>query len=108
MRPLRSFSLLLFIGLSPSSLFGQGAPTSSDRPVVTAARVVGTIRVDGVLDEAAWTNARPATEFFQVDPEEGQPGSEATEARILFDDEAIYVGVRLHAVSYTHLTLPTN
>jgi hypothetical protein len=63
---------------------------------VTAARASGPIRIDGVLDEADWAAAEPATEFFQVDPEEGRPVSETTEARILFDDEALYVGVRLH------------
>jgi len=36
------------------------------------------------------------TEFTQYDPDEGKPASEATEARVLYDDEALYVGVRLH------------
>src|SRR4029453_11152573 len=32
----------------------------------------------------------------QRDPNEGAPGSQRTEVRLLYDDEAIYVGARLH------------
>jgi hypothetical protein len=97
MRPHWSI-LLLFALLLPTSLLAQQLPPppQRDRPVVRAVRVTGTIQVDGVLDEAAWAAAEPATEFFQMDPEEGQTVSEATEVRVLFDDEAIYFGVRLH------------
>ena len=38
----------------------------------------------------------PLTGFVQAEPLEGQPASERTEVRILYDDEAIYVGVTLH------------
>ncbi len=90
---------LFFLVASP---FGGDAQSTEDpgprrdRPVVVATRVQGSIDVDGRLDEAAWANAEPATGFTQVDPEEGQPVSERTEARILYDDEALYVGVRLY------------
>ena len=63
-------------------------------PSATAARRNGAISIDGRLDEAAWQAATPITEFTQYDPEEGKPGSERTEARILIDDVAIYVGIR--------------
>jgi len=95
MRPLRSLPFLIIL-LHPADLSAQDATPPPDRPVVTAARASGPIRIDGVLNESSWTAAEPAIAFFQVDPEEGQPVSEATEARILFDDEALYVGVRLH------------
>ncbi len=62
---------------------------------VTAVRAASAVRIDGRLDDAAWAAATPLTRFTQVDPEEGAPGSEETEARFLYDDEALYVGVRL-------------
>ncbi len=37
----------------------------------------------------------PAGGFLQRDPEQGQPASEPTELRLLFDDHALYAGVRL-------------
>jgi hypothetical protein len=52
-------------------------------------------RVDGHLDEEAWRAATPATRFTQRDPDEGKPATEETELRIVYDDAAIYVGVRL-------------
>jgi hypothetical protein len=49
--------------------------------------------IDGLLDEGVWQDAPILGDFTQRAPRDGQPASEATEVRILFDDEAIYVGV---------------
>jgi hypothetical protein len=87
----------------PAALAAQGtpaAPPSAADPhggaVLGAVRATGPVRVDGRLDDAAWSAATPATSFTQLDPAEGQPVSERTEVRVLYDDEALYVGVRLH------------
>jgi hypothetical protein len=53
------------------------------------------VHIDGVLDEAAWAAAEPATVFTQRDPEEGKPVSERTEVRVLVGDNALYIGARL-------------
>lgn len=77
------------------SAAAQAAPPTAERPVARAVERSGEIRLDGRLDEAAWGSATVVTDFTQVDPEEGRPVSQPTEARILFDDEALYIGVRL-------------
>jgi hypothetical protein len=64
--------------------------------VVQAIRASGPIELDGRLDEADWLAAPPAGGFVQRDPEQGQPATEPTELRLLFDDHALYAGVRLH------------
>ncbi len=78
---------------------GLVAPAAATPPgsgvVLRAARVQGEIRVDGRLDEAAWLAAPSAGGFLQRDPEQGQPATEPTELRLLFDDDALYAGVRL-------------
>ncbi len=51
------------------------------------------IKLDGVLDEPPWQEAEPATDFLQMEPNQGQPATERTEVRILYDSEAIYFGV---------------
>ncbi len=51
-------------------------------------------RIDGRLDDAVWSHATPTGNFRQREPEEGSPGSERTEVRVLYDDEALFVGVR--------------
>jgi len=51
-------------------------------------------KVDGKLDDEGWAHATPAGSFRQRDPEEGAAGTERTEVRVLYDDEALFVGVR--------------
>jgi hypothetical protein len=50
--------------------------------------------LDGKLDESIWAQAPRINEFVQRDPAEGEAPSQKTEARVAYDDEALYVGVR--------------
>ena len=74
---------------------GGSADPHGAVPSVQAVRVANPPRIDGRLDDQAWSAAVPATGFLQRDPDEGQPASERTELRVVFDDVAIYVGARL-------------
>jgi len=51
------------------------------------------LRIDGLLDEPAWRDAPIASGFRQREPFEGEPATEITEVRVLFDDATLYVGV---------------
>src|SRR5688572_1373888 len=73
-----------------------GSPPLASRPVSSAIRITEAPSIDGALDEGVWQNAVPLTGFVQAEPFEGAPASEHTEVKILYDDEAIYVGVVLH------------
>ncbi len=64
-------------------------------PAVRAVRATAAISVDGRLDEDSWSDAPVAAAFLQREPNEGAPASEPTELRLLYDDGALYVGVRL-------------
>src|SRR5688572_11033323 len=70
--------------------------THEAAPSIRAARRNGAVRIDGRMDETAWNASIPVTSFIQSDPKEGEPGSERTEARVLVDDDALYVAMRLH------------
>ena len=61
-------------------------------PSATATRTDTAPVIDGRPTEAVWQQAAPLTHFLQRDPVEGAPVSERTEIRLLFDDEALYVG----------------
>ena len=63
--------------------------------VVQAIRITEEIALDGYLDEAAWDIAPPAANFIQRRPVPGGQVIEPTEARFLYDDENVYVGVIL-------------
>ncbi|MDQ3556612.1 MAG: carbohydrate binding family 9 domain-containing protein, partial [Gemmatimonadota bacterium] len=54
------------------------------------------MEVDGRLVEEAWAAADPVGSFIQREPTEGAPAAEPTEVRVLFDDDAVYVGARMH------------
>ncbi len=65
------------------------------RRVLTAIRLgeIESIRLDGNLDEPVWDRAVPATNFLQQDPLNGQPATERTEVRAVFDQNRLYLGV---------------
>jgi hypothetical protein len=60
-----------------------------------AVRTSGSINIDGRLNEPAWASAPPATDFTQSYPQVGAKATDPTEVRILYDDDALYVGVRM-------------
>lgn len=87
------------LALAPPALFAQGANSSvhpSAPPIATAAQRTGPIVIDGRLDEAAWQAASPITSFRQTQPTEGATATQRTEVRVLFDNDAIYVGARMY------------
>jgi hypothetical protein len=83
MRRFLVFTLICFLFLAKS--YAGDNPKS-----IRAVRITTPPRIDGRLDDAIWKLAEPATDFIQRDPEEGKPGSERSEIRVLYDDEALY------------------
>ncbi|MBI4471510.1 MAG: carbohydrate binding family 9 domain-containing protein [Acidobacteria bacterium] len=65
------------------------------RPAAAAVRAAEPLVIDGRLSEEAWQRATPMNNFIQAEPLEGLPASEETEVRLLYDNTAIYIGVRL-------------
>ena len=55
-----------------------------------------TIDVDGRLDEEAWARAIAITDFTQKEPVEGGTPSERTEIRVVYDEDALYIGAMLY------------
>ena len=65
------------------------------RPVLRAVRREGPVVLDGRLGEAAWERAPVGTDFTQSYPNPGQRAPDQTQVRVLYDDHALYVGVRM-------------
>lgn len=53
-------------------------------------------KIDGSLDDAAWTDVPAATDFIQSYPMAGQPASQKTVVKVMYDDAAIYIGAYLY------------
>jgi hypothetical protein len=74
---------------APANAQGRNAPDLDARRLTTR----GAVRVDGLLDEAAWGGVAAATEFRQREPTEGAAATEGTEVRVVFDETTLYIGV---------------
>jgi hypothetical protein len=95
---------MLLLLLAPAAAAAQsptptnGASSRDELPALPelpATKLNGAIRVDGRLDEAAWEAAQVGRDFRQLDPNEGEPATEPTEVRVLYDDQALYIGMRM-------------
>jgi hypothetical protein len=76
----------------------QAQTATEGRKQARAVRVDSTaVRLDGRLDEAAWRAAPPITDFVQKEPDEGAPPGDPIDVRLVFDDDALYVGARMHS-----------
>ncbi len=85
----------IYIGLFAVTVAASAAPVSELAPVVHAhaVRRDGAISIDGRLDEPAWLAATKQGDFVQRFPKDASRPSAATRFAILYDDEAIFVGV---------------
>ena len=54
------------------------------------------IEIDGHLNEEAWSQTQMIDDFTQQSPDEGQPTTERTEVRMLYDAEKLYIGFECH------------
>ena len=73
----------------------QEARPGAPFPAARAVRVDDPPVVDGRLDEEAWQSAEVLGNFIQRIPRDGAPASEPTEVRVLYTNEALYVGAWL-------------
>ena len=75
------------------SLFGY-----SQKKVLQTKFISEKIEIDGKLDESIWQSAEIATDFIMFDPDNGKkiPDSKKTEIRVLYDNDAIYIGAMLY------------
>src|SRR5262245_4350654 len=92
-----AFAVELAMMLSVVSGLAQEIRTS--RAISTDAA----IRVDGSLDEPAWTQALVSSGFLQKDPREGEPATEETEIRILYTKTSLFLGIRCSDSDPSHV-----
>jgi len=65
----------------------------ADPPHLQAVRVAQLPVVDGLLDDAAWAAVPGSSAFLQQRPVEGAPPSDPTTVKVLYDDQAVYIGI---------------
>jgi hypothetical protein len=86
-------ALVLLAAWTPARVSGQ---TNREQYLAEAHRTDIAPRIDGVLDEAAWRSAPVIDAFTQQEPRLGEPSSERTEVRLLYDARHLYIGVHAY------------
>ena len=103
----RSFVFALVVALAQTaqaqttqvarSAPAQDTPNASARKSLQAVRLAGILpAIDGRLDESVWSTAPAGSDFVQMRPDPGQPSRQKTEVRIAYDEDALYVGLRMY------------
>ena len=62
-----------------------------DRPSFTIKRSIGSIKLDGVLDEVSWKDAEIIDQLIQQFPYDTSRARVRTEFRLTYDDRFLYV-----------------
>ena len=91
--PLRIWATVTFILLLLSVPGRAGAGEAPHDTVLTVFPAAGKVVLDGIFNESDWKNAVPVTTFTQRELVEGEPSTERTEVRALYDHDNLYLGV---------------
>ncbi len=87
--------VLRIAAVATGILFMSSTWAAAQSVRATAVRAAAPPTIDGRLNDPAWASAPAAGDFVQHEPREGDPVSERTLVRVLFDDEALYIGAWL-------------
>lgn len=80
---------LFFFGFDAEEIFAQEKNKQGIEFSIRKAK--GTIKLDGVLDEPDWLDAKVATHFYMNYPIDTMPPTYQSEARVTFDQHFFYV-----------------
>lgn len=82
--------IVIFLFFYSSNIYSQ-----PDKKQIEAFRINSPIIIDGKLDESEWSNAPEANDFIQQEPYNGAKPSGQTVVKVLFDNNALYIGARM-------------
>jgi len=75
--------------------------TYQDQFMMNIRKCSESMRIDGILDESAWTGCQASSRFYLKYPNDKDTPARQTEARITYDDKYIYVGFTCWDTSFT-------
>jgi uncharacterized protein DUF5916 len=76
-----------------TAALADAPPERAIEPTVAAGQTSSEIRLDGVLDEAAWAQAGVIADLIQQSPLPGEPTPFHTEVRVLAGERMLYLGI---------------
>src|SRR6476661_5759074 len=93
---IRAAALLLTALLIPQITNAQAPKKEVARRTYQVSRATGTIRIDGNLDDAAWSGPPTMELAYETRPAENGPSPVKTEVWITYDDSNLYAAFRAH------------
>ena len=84
---------LLLVDLLTAAL-SRGQDRLRNRSL-SAVKATGVITIDGYLQEDDWKAAQPANSFWINYPSDNKKAEPATEVKVLFNDESLYIGAEI-------------
>ena len=90
-----TLAVVLALGVCGTAARAQAPPAhdfATYRPSAKATRIDASQApvIDGDISDPIWAKAPPIEEFYQLEPNEGAPGSERTVVRVLYDANNLY------------------
>jgi hypothetical protein len=88
----KSFLFIAFI--IPSILYGQFA----EKKIYNTQKIITPPKIDGKLNDECWQSLEIAKDFYQIDPNNGEPErkNKKTEVKICYDERNIYFGILMY------------
>jgi hypothetical protein len=86
---MRYCTFLIFI-----SIIFNNSLIAQKRIYTTSKIRVNTPKIDGIFDDPAWQNANWDSSFVQHLPREGEPATQRTAFKVIYDENNIYFAVR--------------
>ena len=92
----RPLIIIIIIMINQVCLNAQEKPTMEMLLVKTAnaVRTSSHPNIDGMLNDKVWDISIPISDLIQFEPDNLAPITENTEVRVLYDDEAFYIGFK--------------
>ncbi len=94
---MRSYILLVSFITRSALVFCN--PTDEVKKIYLATRLESVLKIDGILEEAAWEKAQIADNFIQLEPSEGLAVSQRSVVRLMYDNANLYVCAMLYDTS---------
>ena len=73
----------------------ESVPPGGQMKTMQISRIDSAPVIDGMLDEVVWSQITPVEDMHQVEPIEYAEPTQATQIYLYYDDEALYLGVRM-------------
>ncbi|TVZ55283.1 carbohydrate binding protein with CBM9 domain [Lutibacter sp. Hel_I_33_5] len=80
------------------SIIQLSAQVNTNRKKMGATRIEKAPKIDGILDDEAWKNAKIAKDFIMMRPDNGKAevDTHKTEVKLVYDDDAIYISALMY------------